>query len=238
MKGTIGGLPALIYGDIATAKSVVLIFAGIGEKGSDLSALLKVEFIQKFEAGQIPANRLIVIPQLPSSQPGWYQNIMTPIMNDIASKYSLPVDGGGYSLGGIAICDAVADKNYGPIFRSAMSACGKDDPGNANCYPAFRKIPSIHYYDPADTTVAYGYQNISAMVSQLQSEGKKDISLVTLKGNPTPHSIWNQVYEGLYWDWLNTIDGTVAPPAPKTHIYINNVDLGEWTAPISSIQVK
>lgn len=224
---TIGGLPALVYGDKSTAKSACVLFHGTGERGSDLSALLKIEFIQKFESGNLPAGRLIIIPQLPLSQTGWWQNTVGPVMNDVA-KNNLPIDGSGYSLGGIAIGDAVPDPGYGQMFRSAMTACGKIDLSNPNCLPAFRKIPSVHYYDPMDTTVNYGYQNISAMVKQLLSEGKKDIALVQLKGTPTPHNIWNQVYEGLYWDWLNALEAGLPAPAipdPVISMVLQGVNL-------------
>lgn len=222
---TIGGLPALVYGDPTTSKSVCPIFHGDGEKGPDVSLLISnLEFVQKFEAGQLPANRLIVMPVLPKSQSGWWENTTVPVMQDIVAKFGLLIDDSGYSLGGIAVGDDVPNKIIQPLLRSACTVCGKvDQAGQPNTYPAFRKIPSIHFYDTNDTQVNYGYQNISAMVTQLQSEGKKDISLVKLKGSPTPHNIWNQVYEGLYWQWIDSLDAGIPAPDPIVSSYYDGL---------------
>jgi hypothetical protein len=106
--------------------------------------------------------------------------------------------------------------------------------------PAFSAVPSVHYYDPADNQVAYGYSSIQSLVNQLTATGKTDISLVTLKGSPTPHNIWDIAYSyGNYWTWLNTLDGPVTPPTPtQTHIFVNDKDLGVWTDPVLKVEIK
>jgi hypothetical protein len=80
------------------------------------------------------------------------------------------------------------------------------------------KIPSIHYYDPADLTISYGYLSVKDMVDQLKLQGK-DISLVLLTGSPNPHSIWAQAYATTqYWQWLDSKTSVTPPPVATTPI--------------------
>ena len=233
LKGT-----ALQYTD-KNPRSVVILLHGTGEKGMDLSKLLAIKFIGDIDAGRFtPTGRIVIIPQLPANQPGWYGNTMDPIMA-YARTFKLPIDITGYSLGGIGVGDNVPQ--YVNEFHSAATVYDRVDYSNPKMIPAFTAIPSIHYYDPTDNTVAYGYTSILSLFNQLTVLGKKDIAFVTLVGTPTPHNIWNQAYDAThYWAWLNTLDGgTTAPPVPtQTHIFINDKDLGVWIDPVLKVEIK
>jgi len=220
-------------------KSVVIVLHGDGEKGTDTSLLLRIPFISDINTGKfVPAGRIVIFPQLASGQPGWYANTMNAVVN-YAKTFKLPIDITGYSLGGIGVGDNVPA--YAGVFRSGASVCGRVDFSNNLMVPAFKAIPSIHYYDPADTRVAYGYSSIVSLVQQLQGTGKTDISLVTLKGYPDAHTIWNIAYDAQhYWTWLNTLDGVqppITPPVQQPTIWVNDVNTG-IQPPILNIIVK
>jgi hypothetical protein len=231
------------------AKSVVIILPGTGEQGTDPTIIeTNIKVAGALKAGTFSVNRIILFQQLPKSQGGFYANTIGPLLT-YALSFNLPIDFSGLSLGGMGV--GLNLPVYPGKFRSAMTCPGKvennvpaDKNGLAVYYDsAYKKLPSIHYYDPADNKILGGYASTKALVTKLLAAGKKDISLIELPG--LGHSVWNYAY-GIsnvsnYWSWLDVLDGVVVtpPPAPtQTHLYINAIDKGVWTDPILSIEVK
>ena len=228
------------------AKSVVIILPGKGERGTDPTIIENnIGVAKALKAGTFSVNRIILFQQIPTSQGGFYANTIAPLIA-YAKTFGLPIDFSGLSLGGMGV--SLNLPLYGSQVRSAMTCPGNVEPnkpldqyGPAVDYIApYRTIPSIHYYDPADNTITNGYASISSLVTKLQAEGKKDISLILLPGKG--HNVWDYAYGGAnYWAWLDALDGIVVspPPAPtQTHLYINAIDKGVWTDPITSVEVR
>src|SRR6185312_15520966 len=129
---------------------------------------------------------------------------------DLMKTYNMPLHITGISLGAMVVPTLVNEKPG--VFTTAASVCGQvDGTEKTQIFAAISKIPSIHYYDPADVTIAYGYQSIKEMCDQLKASGS-DITLVTLKGSPSAHIIWPQAYATTqYWQWLSLKTTTTTP---------------------------
>lgn len=212
------------YSPASGAKSVVIILPGIGEKGSDPTIIEShIKVAAALKAGTFSVNRIILLQQLASNQGGYYGNTIGPLIA-YAKTLGLPIDFSGLSLGGMGVG---ANLPYYPgVIRSAMTCPGKVEqnvyagPIQANGQPqwpavdyvdAYRKLPSIHYYDPADNTIIDGYSSTKNLVTKLQVEGKKDISIIELPGYG--HDVWDYAYsQANYWAWLEALDTPVAPP--------------------------
>ncbi len=230
--------------NVATAKSVVIILPGIGEKGSDLTIIEShIAVAAALKAGTFAPNRIVLFAQLPTSQGGYYANTVGPVVT-YAKQFNLPIDFSGLSLGGMGV--GLNLPVYPGVFRSAMTCPGKVE-ANVTAGPtwpaiyydsAYKKLPSIHYYDPADNTIANGYTSTKALVTKLQAAGKKDITLIELPGKG--HNVWDYAYSAAnYWAWLDALDTPVAPPTVK-HLWLNDtVDMGPCTVTaINKIEVK
>lgn len=201
------------YTPSVPARSVVIVLPGIGERGSDLSIIEKnIGVAKALKAGTFVIDRIILFAQLPSSQGGYYGNTLNPVIA-YAQTFKLPIDISGLSLGGMGVSNNLP--SYSGI-RSAMTAPGKVEANVSagatwpaiDYVAAYRQLPSIHYYDPADKTIDDGYRSTKALVTKLQGEGKKDISLIELPGKG--HNVWDYAYllEN-YWQWLNSLDSPV-----------------------------
>ncbi len=190
-------------------KGAILHLSGQGEKGSNLALLENTEIPKQLKNGlEVPY--IVVCPQLPSSYGGWYGNITGPII-EMMNGYGLDLHLTGLSLGAMTVPTLISEKPG--VFKTAATVCGKAE-GNikAAIYAEISKIPSVHYYDPADQTISYGYSSIKGMCDDLKAQGK-DITFVQLKGYPNAHNIWQIAYlPENYWKWL---DSKVTPlPLP------------------------
>lgn len=199
-------------------KSVVIILPGIGEKGTDVSIIEKnIAVATALKNGTFSVNRIILFQQIPNvPNNGYYYGTISALIT-YANGFGLPVDFSGLSLGGMGVSLNL------PFFkvRSAMTCPGNveqnkptDKYGPAVYYDsAYMKIPSIHYYDPADATIQQGggYASILNLVTKLQASGKRDITLIRLPG--AGHSVWNYAYDvtkvNNYWSWLDALDAPV-----------------------------
>jgi predicted peptidase len=198
-------------------KGAILFLHGMGERGSDVTLLERTEIPKLLKEGmEVPY--IVVAPQLPANFGGWYGNITYPMV-ELVKSFGVDVHLTGLSLGAMTVPSLVAEKPG--VFKTAATVCGFVDGSDATkktaIFNEFRKIPSIHYYDPGDNTIAYGYLSIKEMTDKLKAEGK-DIALVTWPGKG--HSIWDESYAAnQYWAWLDT--KTSAQPAPPSTVTID-----------------
>lgn len=210
---TYNGVQYLKYTPTTMAiKGAILYLHGIGEKGTDPTLIENNEIPKQLKNGlEVPY--IVVAPQLPSNQGGWWANTTDPIIA-MMQTYKLDLHLTGISLGGMVIATLVYQKPG--VFKTAASVCGKfdppDNPTASLMITAMSKIPSIHYYDPTDVTIPYGYGSIKSMCDQLKT-ANADVTFITLTGNPSPHVIWPQAYAtNQYWQWLASKVTPVAPP--------------------------
>lgn len=245
------------YMPATTPKSVVIILPGIGEKGSDPTIIEShIKIAAALKAGTFSVNRIVLFQQLASSQGGYYSNTIGPLIA-YAKTFGLPIDFSGLSLGGMGV--GLNLPYYPGTIRSAMTCPGKVEqnvaagPIGSNGAPqwpavdyvdAYRKIPSLHYYDPADKTIVDGYTSTKALVTKLQAEGKKDITIMELPGYG--HDVWDYAYsQANYWTWLDSLDTpsqTTAPDLVVSWSLVNGVLVGITqsgkTVSVTGIQVK
>lgn len=200
-------------------KGAILHLSGMGERGSNLALLENTEIPKQLKNGlEVPY--IVVCPQLPSSYNGWWSGITYPII-EMMKGYNLDLHIAGLSLGGMIIPTLVSEKPG--TFKTAATVCGQVDGSKRTAiFAEMGKIASIHYYDPADYTIPYGYLSVKDMVDQLALQGK-DIKMVTLTGSPGPHNIWYQAYQpNQYWAWLESkVTGAPQKEAIKEQ-YIEN----------------
>lgn len=194
-------------------KGAVLFLHGMGERGSNLLLLENTEIPKQLKNGlEVPY--IVVAPQLPASYGGWYGNITHPII-EMMKTYGLDLHLTGLSLGAMTVPTLVYEKTG--VFKTASTICGKVEGSlRTGIFAEMGKIPSIHYYDPNDKTISYGYLSIKEMVDVLKPQGK-DIELITLTGG---HAVWGQAYATTqYWKWL---DSKVTIPAPIKDDVVSN----------------
>lgn len=236
--------------------SVVICLAGIGEISNDVTIIERnIKLFANLASGLLVLdNRIILGANLRAGQDGYYANTIGPLLK-YAQTFNLPIDFSGLSLGGMGI--GLNLPTYPGAFRSAMTCPGKVEanvgagPIQPNGQPqwpaidyvaAYRVIPSIHYYDPADKTIGNGagYTSTRDLVAKLQAEGKKDITLITLPGKG--HDVWDYAYSAEnYWNWLTLLDnGAVPVPVPPTpvpvtesHLFVNGIDCGKASGTIT-----
>lgn len=196
---TYNGIQYLKYTPTTMAvKGAILYLHGIGERGTDPTLIERNEIPKQLKAGmEVPY--IVVAPQLPSSLGGWYGNITYPII-DLMKTYGLDLHLTGISLGGMTVPSLVSEKPG--VFKTASTVSGMvDGTVKTAIFAEFMKIPSVHYYDPTDNTIAYGYASVKDMCDQLKAKNA-DITLVLLTGG---HAIWPQAYLSTqYWAWLAT----------------------------------
>jgi predicted peptidase len=191
-----------------SVRGAILFLHGLGERGTNITLLENLEIPKQLKNGlEVPY--IVVAPQLPSSMGGWYSNITYPII-EMMKTYNLDLHVTGLSLGAMTVPTLVSEKPG--VFKTASTVCGKVEGSiKAAILLEMGKIPSIHYYDPADVTISYGYSSVKNMVDELKLLGK-DINLVLFKGSPNAHTIWPQAYATTqYWQWLAS-KTTVTPP--------------------------
>jgi len=195
-------------------KGAILHLSGMGERGSNLALLENTEIPKQLKNGlEVPY--IVVCPQLPSSYGGWYGNITGPII-EMMKGYGVDLHLAGLSLGGMSVPTIISEKPG--VFKTAATVCGKAE-GNikAAIYAEISKIPSVHYYDPSDQTISYGYSSIKGMCDDLKL--KADITFVQLKGYPNAHNIWQIAYlPENYWKWLDSKVTPLPLPVKETII--------------------
>lgn len=235
---TYNGIQYLKYTPTTMAvKGAILYLHGISERGTDPTLIENNEIPKQLKAGlEVPY--IVVAPQLPSSQGGWWANTTDPII-ELMKTYKLDLHITGISLGGMAVATLVYSKPG--LFKTAASVCGKldapDNPTAALMTTAMGLIPTIHYYDPTDVTISYGYGSIKAMCDQLKAQGK-DVTLVLLTGSPSAHVIWPQAYATTqYWQWLASKVAPVTPPPTPTVSIDSQYRIGDDMYIVSGGQV-
>jgi predicted peptidase len=192
-------------------KGAILFLHGMGERGTNISLLENLEIPKQLKNGlEVPY--IVVAPQLPSSMGGWWSNITYPII-EMMKTYNLDLHLTGLSLGAMSVPALISEKPG--VFKTASTVCGKVEGSiRASILLEMGKIPSIHYYDPADGTISYGYSSVKSMVDELKLLGK-DINLVVLTGSPNAHTIWPQAYATTkYWQWLASKTSATPTPPP------------------------
>lgn len=196
-------------------RGAILFLHGMGERGSNITMLENLEIPKQLKNGlEVPY--IVVAPQLPSSFGGWYSTITYPMV-ELMRTYGLDLHLTGLSLGAMTVPTLIYEKTG--VFKTAATVCGfVDGTMKTRIFAEMAKIPSIHYYDRNDQTIAYGYLSIKEMVDQLKPQGR-DINLVLLTGSSGAHAIWGQAYAtNQYWQWLDSKTGTASPPATTTPI--------------------
>lgn len=221
--------------DIASAKSTMVVMMGSGQVGPDSSKILLpapagIAFARNLDSGLKTPDRNVLLVSTPDKT-GFWGNVMDEVM-DYAAGFNKDIDFGGLSLGAIsAFADLPTYINKYKI-RSLFTFAGRVEM-SLTMHDALKKIPSRHYYDPADGTVQYGYGSVRDAVALLKSEGKTDIDLVTLNG--FGHDVWDIGMEGGVdkqgnkvigmYDWLDQMDLAAAGTKIPLQVYRVGNDL-------------
>lgn len=194
-------------------QGAILYLHGIGERGNtvaDLSLIERNDIPKQMASITVPY--IVIAPQLPTALGGWYENITNPmveLINSLPGHHHITA----LSLGAMRVT-IVLMENPG-VFQSASTVCGKNDVADVasitKVLTELDKIPSIHYYDPLDQTIANGYGSIKTLTDQLiQSKADCTLQLINMSGSDH-HSIWPIAYQQAnFWQWLNS---KVTPPA-------------------------
>lgn len=196
-------------------KGSVLFLHGIGERGTDITLVEHNEIPKQCLDPNFEVSYIVIAPQLPLNFGGWWESYTNPLVS-LMKTQSGHKHLTGISLGGMRI-EVILVENPG-VFDSASSICGKNDvPIMGQKYvdiltAELTRMPTIHYYDPADKTIqngdGSGYVSIKAMCDQFA--GKADITFVELSNPSNHHAIWPIAYQsGNFWKWL---DSKVSPP--------------------------
>lgn len=222
--------------DIASAKSTMIVMSGSGEVGLDASRVLSnITFAKHLDAGTVSPDRNVLLINTPDKTGFWGGNLMNAVM-DYAAGFNKPIDFGGLSLGAISAFADLPSYIDKYKIRSLFTFAGRVEMSKT-MHDALVKIPSRHYYDPADGTVQYGYGSVRDAVASLKAEGKADIDFITLNG--FGHNVWDIGMEGGtdkqgnkvlgVYDWLDQMDSvnvndpivsTYYDPSDQTIVYM------------------
>ena len=241
--GNYKGVPYIKYEPTTlTPIGVILFLHGKDERGNDIkdgvpSIIERNEIPKQAAQADFEQPYIIIAPQLPSSMGGWWPNITGPII-EYVGLLGLDVHLSGLSLGSMVGPTLVKD-NPG-FFKTLVTSCGKvdfiDQPSLNALYAELAKVPSIHYYDPSDTTIADGFGSITRLYTALK--GKVDITLKLVTGVGSPHAVWPVAYATQnYWAWLASKQAQPAPQPGSPTIWVNGTDT-KIPGPITDIQVK
>ncbi len=237
------GIPYLRYDPITNPQAVILYLHGQGERGNDISdgthsVIENNEIPKQMITPRFEQPYIVIAPQLASSQGGWYANTTQPIV-ELCKTFGLDIYLCGLSLGSMVGPTLIAD-NPG-VFKGLITVCGKDEVSDptkvTTLYNELKRIPSIHYYDPLDTQIAYGYASIKDMCTKAKSNGSDcTLQLINLPPTAYHHAIWSTAYQvSNFWTWLAS---KVGPPIPKpATIWINDTDTG-LLPPMIKMEVK
>ena|ERR1700748_3139454 len=206
------GIPYLRYDPTSGTKpqAVIMYLHGQGEKGNDISdttssIIEKNEIPKQMITPGFEQPYIVIAPQLASNQGGWYANTTQPIV-ELCKTLGLDIYLCGLSLGSMVGPTLISD-NPG-VFKGLITVCGKmdiSDPSKQTIlYNELKRIPSIHYYDPADTTISYGYPSIKSMCDKAKANGS-DCTLQLINLTSAHHNIWPIAYQVQnFWAWLSS----------------------------------
>lgn len=236
----------------ATPKSVVLILHGSAQRGTDKTLLENITFISRIKNGIDNPNRIVLIPQLPTTQGGWWANTLQPIFDYIATNYpTLPIDMVGFDdFGQNAMATQLSV--YGGKLRSACAIAGGTYADIPNKVAYAKNIYSYLIYNGGDTTI-----NNGAAIDDLEAylRAKPVANNVCWKANQggTPpngvygtHNAWDAAFTGIYggtqtnapyiatvWGWLdlnvdpdvaNILNSAAQPVTPRS-VYVNGTKI-------------
>jgi hypothetical protein len=212
-----------------TPIGVILFYHGQSERSTTdltlveknpLPAYLKVDGVR--DGIEIPF--IVIAPQEEPSQ-AWWGKALDGVR--IAQSFNLPIHKCGLSLG--SMVDAEIINNFGTVpFASLATVCGKiNEVTFPNTIAELKKIPTIHYYDPSDKTIAEGYTSVKSVYTKLKALGA-DTTMVEYTGEG--HEVWDKAYDGNaangYTKWLMSKFAATPPPVdikdPIVEIYLLN----------------
>ena len=108
-------------GAVAPGRAVIYLH-GIGERGDDLSLVTPYGLPKLLSTGTAAANCPVVCPQLEAGQE-WPTDRLASLVARVSHHYGGAVALIGYSLGGLGVCDLVAER--GAVVSLAIAIAGR-----------------------------------------------------------------------------------------------------------------
>lgn len=181
---------------------------GMGERGviitnsdgskssSNIDAIEKNEIPKQLRNGY-DAPFIVVAPQLPNNQGGYYRTFWDTIKPILLTYEAPEYHIAGLSMGGIGCFNLMS---YAPgFFKTCGCCCGADNP---KAYDAYRNVHIKAWHGDRDSTVKIG--SITNTVNVLKGLGA-DASLKVYPG--LGHNIWNLAFSTTdpesYWQWVS-----------------------------------
>jgi hypothetical protein len=225
-------------------KSIVLILHDTPQCGTDKTLLENITFISRLKNSVDNPNRVVLIPQLPTGQGGFWANTLQPIFDYIALNFpTLPIDWVGFGMGGGNIMTGMS--TYGAKVRSACIIATGQYADAAN-KAAFAKLYTLLSYNGGDTTI-----NNGAAIDDLENYLRaipvaNNVCWKETQGGTPPngtygtHNNWDVLFTGIvggtapnngyistYWGWLDlNVDvdpaGLRVGAVPAKSVYITN----------------
>lgn len=203
-------------------KGIILALHGLGERGTDLSAVYsRMPIATQIKNGSQP-EYIIIIPQLSSASTSWPKNVLLQLFKIVDSYKKDFKIVTGLSLGGMGSFGAINhayeyNGNKSDYWDAAAIVCGsttllqkKENLAHDSAVFGITKIKA--YHGTGDGTVSIG--PIRAFRDRyLQYQLRGSFELVEYTG--AGHSIWNRVYdpktvEG-FWNWVKDIEPIPGP---------------------------
>jgi hypothetical protein len=227
----------------ATPKSAVIILHDTPQCGTDKNLLENIAFIARLKNGTDNPNRLVLIPQLPTNQGGFWANTLQPIFDYLALNYpTLPIDWVGFGMGGGNIMTGMS--TYGSKVRSACVIATGQYSDAANKAAFAKNVYSLLSYNGGDTVI-----NNGAAIDDLENYLRaipvaNNVCWKQTQGGTPPngtygtHNNWDVLFTGIvggsapnngyistYWGWLDlNVDldpaGFRVGPVPKRNVYV------------------
>lgn len=204
--------------DPSKAYPCLLFLHGVGERGDDNAAQIKVGLPCMFTDADSPVYESIVIaPQCPtdyhwvmdSSSDSKPMKAVIAILDEVCQTYSVNrnrIYVTGLSMGGYGTWGALS--RHSKLFAAGMPLCGGGDPSYAR---VLSKIPIRIFHDRNDGTVPV--EASVQMYKAIKSVSDPDNILVSFKIlTGYGHAIWDYVYsdrENI--DWLFSINADLEP---------------------------
>jgi predicted peptidase len=174
---------------------VILFLHGWGERGSDINLVERNEIPEQLKMG-FEAPAIVIAPQLPLSQGGYYQAFWSAIKPVLESYKAPRYHIAGLSLGGYGVFYLMSYENN--FFFSAGCCCGADVPKK---YDFYKNVHIKGWHGSADGKVKM--TSVEGTVNVLKSMGA-DAALKVYPG--LGHDIWNLAFSSTdpesYWAWV------------------------------------
>ena len=175
--------------DLSHENSLVIFLHGDGERGTRISSLENVAFVQNMKSGKFK-NAIYLAPQRPGE---WYWNKFFPtlkkLINEIVKAYNVntkKISITGHSSGGIGVYGFVSENPT--MFAAASVLSGRRD--KAYEAKALIDVPIRHYHGTSDVNVPFSSGERG--VNEIKNAGGKKIELIPLEGKG--HAIGSYVY--------------------------------------------